>query len=161
MVILFTSLFPPCEPGVLPETFAESRHSLSPLSWSRRHASAMGSAQTEWFPAKAHDGTSWLVPLGDCLCIRVLLLLLLFLPWKHSDLPCLENKVQIPQQDICSLSEPGPPGSRARNKGLVCRSFAEASWGTGGKGGESATDKARSQKCTLLREPCGIAAKRS
>lgn len=108
MVILFTSLFPPCEPGVLPETFAESRHSLSPLSWSRRHASAMGSAQTEWFPPKAHDGTSWLVPLGDCLCIRVLLLLLLFLPWKHSDLPCLENKVQIPQQDICPCLSPAP-----------------------------------------------------
>ena len=56
--------------------------------------------------------------LDDILFIRVLLSLWLFLSWKCYDLLYPQDKVQIPQQDICSLSEPGIPWKQSLRQGF-------------------------------------------
>lgn len=83
-------------------------------------------------PHQSHDGPQWLVPRGDFSLIRALLLLL-FSSWKPSDLLCLQDKVQIPQQDICSPSKPRLPWKQSLRQGLGALVIWDGSQGAGGR----------------------------
>ena len=133
---------------------------FSPYSWSKRkcpppapgHKSAgltYWQKPQQWIqlilsgsPHQSHDGPQWLVPLGDFSLIRVLLLLL-FPSWKPSDLLCLQDKVQIPQQDICSPSKPRLPWKQSLRQGLGALVIWEGSQGAGGRGKQTRREASR------------------